>query len=131
MSESKITTEIEVLTSLKKQLVEFLDELIELFPGEEDFIVARILVNDQLPIMEYFITNLCPLQEQVKNRNEEFFLKNNLLFDHLNSDKINTVNHFKQIWTSGQLDKQDKETIWRWFASFIAIGNKYKKLIGR
>jgi hypothetical protein len=121
---------IELLTSLKTQLVEFFDELIELFPDEQDFIVGRILINDTLPIsiiMDYIVKNLCPLQEQVKTKNEDFFLQNNILFEKLDSEKASKVNHFRRIWTSG-LDHEDKETIWKWFTSFIFLGNKYKDI---
>jgi hypothetical protein len=125
---NKMSTEIEILTQLKTQLINFLDELIESFPSEPDFVVFRIFANDRIPIteiMNYIINNLCPLQEMVKTRNEDFFLNYNILFENFDNDGSSKVNHFKRLWTSGNLDKEDKETIWRWFQSFIYLGNKY------
>jgi hypothetical protein len=123
--------EIELLKQLKNNLVEFLDELIASFPSEPDFVIFRIFVNDRIPIvdiMEYLVKNLCPLQDMVKARNEEFFLKYNILFEKLGEKGSNRVNKFKTIWLSGNLDTEDKETIWRWFATFIHLGNKYAEL---
>ena len=124
-------SEIELLTQLKKNLVNFLDELIESFPSEPDFVIFRIFVNDKIPtesIMNYITKNLCPLSEMVKNRNEDFFLNHNILFEKFNENESNKVNYFKKLWISGTLDKEDKEVIWKWFQTFLFLGNKYLEL---
>jgi hypothetical protein len=121
-------SEIEILSQLKTQLVNFLDELIESFPNEPDFVIFRIFVSDRLPIldiMNYITINLCPLQEMVKSRNENFFLNHNILFEKFDETQSSKINRFKSIWISGNLDKDEKETIWQWFQTFIHIGNKY------
>lgn len=126
-----MSSEIELLTHLKTQLVNFLDELIESFPKEPDFVIFRIFVNDRLPItdiMKYITINLCPLQDMIKNKDEKFFLNHNILFEKFDDQERNKVNHFKDLWLSGNLDNEDKETLWKWFSSFIYIGNKYKEL---
>ena len=38
----------------------------------------------------------------------------------------NTVNHFRGIWQSN-LDRDDRNTIWKWFESFVLLAEKYKK----
>ncbi len=126
-----ITSELDILIQLKTQLVAFLDELIESFPTESDFVVYRIFVKDRLPIvdiMKYITINLCPLQEMVKVRNDEFFMDHNILFEKFDEHETNKISYFKKMWTSGVLDKQDKETIWRWFETFIYLGNKHLEL---
>lgn len=128
MAKATGTNELELLIQLKTQLVNFLDELIESFPGEPDFVIFRIFVKDRLPIIEimkYIVTNLCPLQEMVKARNEEFFLNRNVLFEKMDDEDKGRVNHFKKLWQSKDIDKEDKEVIWKWFESFIYLGNKY------
>jgi hypothetical protein len=123
-----MSSEIEILIQLKTQLVNFFDELIEQFPQEPDFIIFRIFLKDQIPItdvMNYILIKLLPLQELVKNKDENFFLNNNVLFEKFDETKSNKVNHFKKLWLSGSLDKEDKDTIWRWFASFIYLASKY------
>ena len=123
-----MSSEIEILIQLKTELVNFFDELIESFPSEPDFVIFRIFINDRLPIediMLYITENLCPLHEMVKAKNEQFFLNNNILFDNFADSGTKKVNHLKSLWQSGNLDKEDKEVLWRWFQSFIFLGNKY------
>lgn len=126
-----MSTEIELLTQLKTQLVNFMDELIETFPKEADFVIYRIFINDQIPIldiMNYIISELCPLHEMVKNKDENFFLGRNVLFSKFNDKSTNKVNRFKKLWTSGTLDSEDKEVLWSWFNSIIYLGNKFIEL---
>ena len=126
-----MSSELEILIQLKTQMVNFLDELIETFPNEPDFVIFRIFINDQIPIidvMEYIAEKICPLQEMVKKRDEKFFINYNALFEKFDEKKSGRVNHFKRLWQSGELDDEDKETLWRWFASFIYLGNKYREI---
>ena len=121
-------SELDLLIQLKTQLVGFLDELIESFPEEQDFVIFRIFVKDRLPIvdvMNYIVNNLCPLHSMVKSKDENFFLNHNILFEKFDNNSSSKVNHFKKLWTSTSLDKKDKETIWKWFQTFIYLGNKY------
>lgn len=126
-----MSSELEILIQLKTQLVSFFDELIETFPNEPDFVIFRIFINDQIPItdvMEYISDKLCPLQEMIKKRDEKFFINYNVLFEKFDEKKTGKVNHFKRLWQSGQLDNEDKEILWKWFASFIYLGNKYREI---
>lgn len=123
-----MSNEIQILTEFKNGIVSFLDELIEQFPEEPDLVIARIFLNDQIPIvdiMNHFIHKLLPLEQEVKEKNERFFLENNLLFDKVDNSR---VNNFKRLWNSGRLDKEDKNTIWKWYESFIYLAKKYQKL---
>jgi len=124
-------SEISYLTKLRDQMVLFLDELIEAYPKETDFVIFRIFVKDQIPakvIMTYIVNNLCPLQEKVKARDEDLLLNHNLLFGEFDPKRMNKVNYFRKLWLSKDTDRDDKETIWRWFESFIELGLAYTKL---
>ena len=121
---------IEILSEFKNSLVSFFDELIDQFPEEGDLIMVRIFLKDQMPIetvMTVFINNLYKddqkLKKMVKERNESFFLENNV-FDTLGKDKIL---HFKKLWRSGRLDVDDKKVVWKWIDSFIFLADKYLK----
>jgi hypothetical protein len=121
-------SEIEVLRQIKEQLLKFLDDLILALPEEGDLVILRVFISD-IPantIAQYIVTNLCPLQDLIKQRREDFFLKHNVLFDKFSPDKLEKVNHFKQLWESNRLEAEDKDAIWSWFNIFIALGNKYK-----
>lgn len=117
---------LKVLIVFKKQLVDFIDELIASFPSEPDFIMIRIFLKDQVPIediMKYFVETILPLENMVATKNDKFFLENNILFESLDSDSATKVNYFKRLWTT--IDKTDKDIIWKWFSSFISLSKRY------
>lgn len=122
-------SKLEILKTLQVQLIIFFDELIDLLPEEPDLIIIRIFIKDKFPvedIMAYIITKIIPLKHMILNKDEGFFLKNNILFEELDNKK---VNHFKTLWRSPQLfDEEDKKTLWQWFSSFIILAEKYQKL---
>jgi len=120
-----MATRLDLLVRLKTTLIDFFDELIELLPEEADLVVARIFLNDQIPIediMNYIVYKLIPLKEMVVEQNDKFFLENNILFEQLDENK---VNHFKRIWENKVLETDDRNTIWKWFRSFIFLAEKY------
>lgn len=131
-----MSAEIELLSIFKKELVNFLDELSSSYPEETDFLVFRIFINDQIPItlvMDYFVKHLLPLKKMVDEKDEKFFLEENVLFginaqeETKNVRKVDKVNHFKKLWKSGKITENDKDVIWKWFAIFLVLANKYVK----
>lgn len=124
---SQLDQSIQVLHDLKKNLVNFFDELIDMFPSNSEFLSIRILIKDRAPIteiMSYFVENILPEKELIKNRSETLFLEKNVLFSLLGPT---SVNMFKNLWKD-QLDKDDKAAIWKWFDIFVFLAEKYKKL---
>ena len=123
-----MSTEINLLIKFKHSIISFLDELIEQFPEEGDFVILRIFVKDQVPIervMKQFIHKLLPLKDTIKDRDESFFLDNNVLFVSLEKGK---VNHFRRMWRSPNLDEKDRDAMWKWFDLFVVYGEKYQKI---
>lgn len=122
-------SEEQVLLQFKKQLISFFDELIGQFPEEPNFVMFRILFNDQLPIkdvMQHFILKIVSGREMIKNRDENFLLEPNSFLSFLNKDSSNSL---KKLWRSGRLDKDDKEVIFRWIDSLVFLADKYAKVI--
>lgn len=120
-------TEMKLLNKLHTDLLKFFDHLIEAFPKEGDLVIVRFALAQQYPItdvMEYIITQLLPLKSKVDNRDNNFFLENNILFEEIDNNK---VNHFKRLWKSNDLDEEDRESIWRWFDKFLNIASRYAK----
>lgn len=117
---------INILKTFKQALITFMDELIGQFPKEGDLVIARIFIKDQIPIVD-IMNKVCfkivPLEQMVKDRNDDFFINHNVLFEDLQKSK---VNHFKMLWRSGNLDDEDKEIIFKWFESFILLAKKYQ-----
>jgi hypothetical protein len=121
-----------LMKKFRDQLVTFLDEIIEQFPTESDFVLIRMFIKDQIPVHDIlgrFIRDILPLKECVEKRDETFFLNNTLLYTggNISSDKIN---HFQKLWKSDKLDVEDRETIWNWMECFIKISDCYFQKYG-
>ena len=112
----------------KKQLLNFVDELIEQFPEEGDLVVMRVYIANQMEIIPFVNDTIYMLskdegkvRKMVKNRNENFFLNHNLM------ESLNQKNHLRKIWKSGILDSEDKEILWKWFDSFVYLSDQVIK----
>lgn len=121
-----------LMKKFRDQLVTFLDEIIEQFPTESDFVLIRMFIKDQIPVHDIlgrFIRDILPLKERVEKRDETFFMNNTLLYTggNISSDKIN---HFQKLWKSDKLDVEDRETIWNWMECFIKISDCYFQKYG-
>lgn len=120
---------LQILTEFKKNLVQFLDELIDQFPEEGDFVIFRVFVNDQLPtqeIMNHFITSILPHKAIIKARDDKVFTEMNILYFGMDKSKAGVM---RKIWRSPRVDAQDREVIWKWFDSFIFLVEKYQKVM--
>lgn len=118
-------TKLEILSRYKSNMLKFLDSLIEIFPEDPDLIVIRILLETQIPIEESlkkFSARILPNAEMVRKRNEKFFLNDTDMFSGINNDK---VVKWKNMWTSGRLDSDSKETIFKWFDLFLSLAETY------
>lgn len=119
-------SDIQILRHYKNTLIEFLDELIDMFPSEEDLIIIRFFLNDQVPIedvVKHTYTHLVPLKPLIQSRDDKFFLENQVLFQDINDD--NKVNHFKKLWLNPSITSEDREIMWRWFELLVALAEKY------
>lgn len=121
-----------LMQKFRDQLVTFLDEIIEQFPTECDFVLIRMFIKDQIPVHDIlgrFIRDILPLKEHVEKKEETFFLNNTLLYTggNISDEKIN---HFQDLWQSDKLDPDDRETIWTWMECFIKISDCYFKKYG-
>lgn len=130
-------SEIHVLKEFKNNLISFFDELIDQFPDIGELVMIRIFLKDQVIIKDviesvsYQINkNDQMIRKIIRDRNEEFFLQENNFFDSLyvSSKKKDKVLKFQTIWRSNRLDKEDKETIWKWIDSFVFLTDKYNKM---
>lgn len=131
-STNKYQIQIKIMKEFRDQLIRFLDELIEQFPKEGDFVLIRIFIKDQIPMVDVigrFIRDLLPLRKQVEERNESFFLQNTILYTGA-SISAHKVDHFKQLWTSTLLDQTDRDIIWSWMDLFIKLAQRYHDEFG-
>lgn len=128
-------SELQLLQTFKKQIIQFLDELIQQFPQESEFLIIRIFVKDQIPlgdVLGRFIKECLSFHQSVLDKDEKFFLESDLIVNALGGNEMGyeVMNRIKQLWKSDRLDKDDREMIWAWLALFFKIARKYKDTYG-
>jgi hypothetical protein len=117
---------IEILQLFKNNIIKFFDALIELLPKEGDLIILRVMFESQIPIdnaLKLFASRIIPYRDLLKNRDERFFLECTDLFTGIRKDR---VSYFKDLWASGALTKEDKDSLWRWFLLFLKLALEYE-----
>lgn len=119
------------MKEFRNHLVQFLDELIEQFPNEPNFVIMRIFIKDQAPVeavMGRFIRDILPFRKQAQERDHKFFIDHPFLFlsdEDVDSVGKENINYFTQLWQSDVLDESDREIIWSWLDIFMEFGHKY------
>lgn len=118
------------MNEFRNHLVQFLDELIEQFPNEPNFVIMRIFIKDQIPVeavIGRFIRDILPYRKQAQERDSKFFIEHPFLF--LSNDDMHSVkneyNYFTKLWKSDVLDETDRNVIWSWLDIFMEFGHKY------
>ena len=121
----------EILNEFKRNIIDFLDELIDLFPSESQFVLGRIILKDRIgasEIMANFIQYIVPHRAQIEQENDDFFLEHaSSLFGPQYENKIS---HIKVIWKSDNLSVDDRRTIWSWFKAFLVLSDHYTTSMG-
>ena len=124
------TTKTKILIIFKKQLVAFIDQLIQQFPNEADFVVFKLFVENQIQIEKVICgwakqmnKNDKKIRIMVETRNDEFFITENP-FKFLNETRLTKLS---LLWKD--LDDENKQSIWNWMDLFTRISDKYQPYI--
>lgn len=118
-----------LLRQFKSNMVSFLDELIETFPSEGHFVLARIFIKDKIPIdmvIKHFIIDVLPYKQSIQDRDETFFIEKGLPIFNQVGDGM--VNHFKELWMSSAMTEENKDVIWEWLSLFLKLSEKWQEL---
>lgn len=116
---------LEILSLFKSNMLEFLDNIATLCPEEQEIIVFRILFENQLPVEDILIKfsrAVIPVKEMIVNKNERFFLDGTNIFGNVKDEKLIK---WKRLWTNRNLDKADKEAIWKWLQLFLGLAEMF------
>jgi len=69
MNKSHQLTPIDILQRLKRTIMQFIDDLIDIFPQESDLIIIRVFFEDQVSVQtiaESFIKHVLPHRHMIK-----------------------------------------------------------------
>ncbi len=123
--------------NLRKIVQEFLMEIINIEPDDGFFTAQCYIANESTDavLMAEFIRIVYPHRQEIKRRNEDFFLENDGIFDVFSSPQeseknhMNHVNRLRNLWQSPKIEKEDKEVIWEYFDSFLSLARKHQQEI--
>lgn len=111
-----------VLLRFKHSLEDFFSELIDMFPNETEFTLAKVMMSTTLSpkaLMDAINTGLSPtVRDMIKQRHSAFFITHN--FFGFNSMRLG------EIWST-QLSEDVQESIWIWIDHFVDLVNKYNE----
>jgi hypothetical protein len=117
---------MEYVSIFKQHCIQFVDALIELFPEESDLFVARFILKDQLTpeqMVEGFSVYVEPFVDMIRDRNEAFFMERSQ--DSTAPEWVQVkVTRIKELWTSPQLDDDNKGAIWEWVHLLATLGQR-------
>jgi hypothetical protein len=122
-------SKVRILTLFKKNFTELIDELIDKLDGNGDLIAFRVLIVNQIPVttlMDKFVDFVVPYKDQITDRDESYFINDTNVFSMVGD--ASKVNYFKDVWQSGKLTDDDKDTIFKYFDVFIKLAETYSLL---
>lgn len=119
--------ESQIVAAFQQQLLNFVDDISTVLPGESDLVAIHLFFNTAPPedIINHFANHILPLRDRVDNRDDDFFLKEADIFGELEKHK---VDHFKHLWSSPDLSAADRQIIWRYFDVFIKLAEGYRRV---
>lgn len=120
------------LSKFNEQILNFLNELSELFPEDKALknfyhTVDFMKKTNPREIMSQFKNYVYPYKDQILKRDESFFLNNSFSDNVVQSTSISEMLRIKSIWSSGRLTENDKNCIWNYFKVFLYLIDKEYK----
>ena len=109
------------LNAFNNLLINFVKELSEVYANTDYLIVyynaLKLLIkNDNTCCLEYFLENVSYYSTQIKNKDEQFFIKNSTEENMSKVDFINGIK-LKDLWVISS-DKT-KEKIWQYLNTML------------
>jgi len=115
-----------ILSAFNKQLIEFADDLILLYPDDIDFKTFKTHIQLMQKVNARKMLNLfkeycIPYTNEILNKNEDFFLDNNYNQDHHN-DNLIIIKKIKNCWSN--INNSNRAIIWKYFEILITLSSK-------
>lgn len=112
---------------LKKSVIELIKDLKILFPEDQleltgvEFFFLKMPSDEILNKMNLFVV---PHKQMVEKKNKQFFINNKALFSGLPQSR---VDYYSKKLSSDSFDKEECDTLFEYFESFITFCEKIKK----
>lgn len=125
-----------LLDKLRENLIDFFTDLMVIFPSNQTFFDAKVILSTGVIPMGFVMTGLLehlePHRKQIKDRNEEFFLNEPKIFEIFEQkDKTGKLKgdifNIKSVWIHKDFTKDNKNAIWAWIDRFLLFIERYQK----
>lgn len=114
------------VTAFNKHLDDFVTGVIDLFPQDKDFRMARSslnllkTVNEKYPV-SFFQVYVKGFEKQIEEKNADFFLKKDYSNDVQEKD-FNIISRLKKYWS--QLETANQDKIWKYMQGLLKLSQK-------
>jgi hypothetical protein len=114
------TTVLELIGDLKDNIFDRSDE-------KGDLMLVEFFFKRMHPerVIEHISKFTLPHKDQIQSRNLNFFLENKEIFAGLPADRVEYYS--VMIAKGSRLSEEDRQIIWAYFDTFIALAESYEK----
>ena len=120
-----------IVTAFNNIATQFVAELVQTFPEEQQFKVFKSGVRSLIwanknKLIQLFIHYCVNFQDQIKNKDENFFLAENYndVIDAEDKDMITKIiDKLKVHW--GTLNEENKSKVWQYMITLLELSNNY------
>lgn len=121
---TSISKKTMIVNVFNKKLMEFIKEIIEMYPTNKDFKSMRsqlrmiISTSENLPIENFkkYVAN--EYRNNIDSRNEDFFLKLDL-----SGTPFASLNYLKDMWLN--TSEGTKDAMWKYIELLTKLSDKY------
>lgn len=124
---SQKTSKKASILRFNKTINKFLEELQKILPNEKDITIFQsqidvTLMFDESKVLKSFIQFVLPYRKQILEKDENFFLGNNVGIE---KDYMSKAIHLTNLWKN-KLSDNNKIIVWKYFQVLIILADKYK-----
>ena len=119
-----------ILSKFKMNVLALVDELIIQFREESDFVVLRLFIDNQMPIIDliskfkrFIDKNDNQVRNLIKNKNSFALENDDSLFSFMKIDS--QIKKYKSLWLSSEFTEDSKDVVWQYLQVFVKLCDKY------
>ena len=116
---------------IKNTILELIGDLKDnIFESEEekgDLMLVEFFFKRMHPerVIDHIVSHALPHKNKIKNRDINFFIENRKIFAGLPEDRIDY--YCNMIAVGEKLTDEDRQVIWSYFDTFVALAESYRK----
>lgn len=121
---------IDYLSKFNQTFKEFVNDLISLFPEDDDLqlyktgIIASMMINDEFIVSGFEKYVVMPYGAKILQKDESFFVNHDYMDIPGGHKAMDFIQKIKGYWTN--MSPENKEIVWKYFKVLVLLSNKIK-----